>query len=61
MINLWFFKIIMHLGTIEIDGQEYTMCGDIGIGAVGSVQSVISNGRKYAMKVINQYGRNPII
>lgn len=47
---------------IEIEGQTYLTGGEIGEGTVGRVIIVEGKGgKKYALKVINQYGRNPIV
>jgi RIO-like serine/threonine protein kinase len=48
--------------SIEIDGVTYKIFAEIGEGTSGTVYTVTNpKGRKFAMKVINDYGRNPIL
>jgi hypothetical protein len=47
--------------SIVINKKSYLIGNSIGEGAVGEVCYASSDGRQYAMKIIRQYGRNPII
>lgn len=47
---------------IEIDGVNYQIFAEIGEGTSGTVYTVTNPyAKKFAMKVINDYGRNPIL
>jgi RIO-like serine/threonine protein kinase len=47
---------------VEMKGVTYEICGEIGEGGVGHVFVVRdSTNNKFALKIVSQYGRNPII